>query len=81
MAAMQIGVRFDRIAEKWHALAQRRLAYIRELGRSGRWKRYYTQELYALCLRDAERAVMLWSKLVTAQPARDSSAKDIRPAA
>ena len=81
MATMQIGVRFDTIAEKWHALAQRRLAYIRELERSGRWKRYYTKELYASCLRDAERAVMLWSKLGTARPARGPSADDVRPAA
>jgi uncharacterized repeat protein (TIGR03809 family) len=81
MAAMQIGVRFDKIAEKWHALAQRRLTYIRELERSGRWKRYYTEQLYAMCLRDAERAVMLWSKLTTARAARDPSADDVRPAA
>jgi uncharacterized repeat protein (TIGR03809 family) len=81
MAAMQIGVRFDKIAEKWHALAQRRLAYIRELERSGRWKRYYTEELYALYLRDAERAVMLWSTLATVRPARDPNADDVRPAA
>jgi uncharacterized repeat protein (TIGR03809 family) len=81
MAAMQIGVRFDKIAEKWHALAQRRLAYIRDLERSGRWKRYYTEELYASYLRDAERAVMLWSKLAAARPARDPGADDVRPAA
>ena len=31
MAAVQGGVRFDKIAEKWHALAQRRLAYFGEL--------------------------------------------------
>ncbi|HXZ47246.1 MAG TPA: TIGR03809 family protein [Pseudolabrys sp.] len=81
MAAMQIGVRFDKIAEKWHALAQRRLAYIRELERSGRWKRYYKEELYGSCLREAERAVMLWSKLATARPMRDPNTDDVRPAA
>ena len=81
MAAMQLGVRFDKIAEKWHALAQRRLAYIRELERSGRWKRYYTEELYALCLRDAERAVTLWSRLATAPPARDPGVDEVLPAA
>ena len=81
MAAMQIPERFDKIAEKWHALAQRRLAYIRELERSGRWKRYYTEELYALCLRDAERVVMLWSRLATARLAGSLGTDDVRPAA
>ncbi|HXX06757.1 MAG TPA: TIGR03809 family protein [Pseudolabrys sp.] len=81
MAAMQIGTCFDKIAEKWHALAQRRLAYIRELERSGRWQRYYTQELYALCLSDAERAVMVWAKLATGRSASGPNADHVRPAA
>ena len=63
MAAMQNEVRFDKIAEKWHALAQRRLAYIGELARSGRWKWYYAEEQFTLQLREAERAVALWAKL------------------
>ena len=33
--------RFDLIASKWHALAQRRLLYYSELYRSGRWTHYY----------------------------------------
>jgi uncharacterized repeat protein (TIGR03809 family) len=81
MAVMQGGARFARIAEKWHALAQRRLAYIRELERSGRWKRYYTDEQYALCLREAERTAMLWSKLASQQSAPAGTKKDLRPAA
>jgi uncharacterized repeat protein (TIGR03809 family) len=81
MAAIQIGVSFDKIAEKWHALAQRRLAYIRELERGGRWKRYYTEELYACCLRDAERAVTLWSELATAPPGREPGVNEVRSAA
>jgi len=63
MAAVQVEVRFDKIAEKWHALARRRLAYICELERNGRWKRYYTEEQFASILRGAERATMLWAKL------------------
>jgi hypothetical protein len=61
MAAVQ--VRFDKIAEKWHALARRRLASICELQRNGRWKRYYTQEQLTSSLQDAERTRMLWAKL------------------
>jgi hypothetical protein len=63
MASIQREVRFDNIAERWHALALRRLAYIRELERSGRWTRYCTKEQIASRLRDAERAVALWAML------------------
>ena len=79
MAALQVGVRFDKIAEKWHALAQRRLAYISELDRSGRWKWYYAEEQFKLCLCDAERAAALWAKLAGKQPVAGKG--DIRPAA
>jgi hypothetical protein len=65
MAAVQDGVRFDKIAAKWHALAQRRLASIRELERSGRWQRYCTKEQFMAHIRDAERLTMLWAKLAT----------------
>jgi hypothetical protein len=82
MAAMQGEACFAKIAEKWHALAQRRLADIRELERSGRWKRYYSEEQYALRLREAERTAMLWSKLASQQQSTPvSGIKDARPAA
>lgn len=79
MAALQIEVRFDKIAEKWHALAQRRLAYISELDRSGRWKWYYVEEQFKLHQRDAERAAALWAKLAGKEPVAGMG--DIRPAA
>jgi hypothetical protein len=49
MAVAQSGVRFDQIAKKWHALAQRRLAHVRELERSGRWKHFYSEDLACIC--------------------------------
>lgn len=76
MAAMQSGVRFDKIAGKWHALAQRRLAYLGELDRSGRWKWYYAEEQFRLQWRAAERAVTLWAAL-----AGRGAAGDAQPAA
>ena len=79
MAAVQSGVRFDKIAEKWHALAQRRLAYLGELYRSGRWKWYYAEEEFKLLLRDAERATSLWAELAGQRSANPKS--DIQPAA
>lgn len=62
MAVAQSGVRFDQIAKKWHALAQRRLAHVRELERSGRWKYFYSEERFGLYLRETERVAALWAK-------------------
>jgi hypothetical protein len=73
MAAVQSGVRFDKIAEKWHALAQRRLAYVGELARSGRWKWYYAEEQFKLQLREAERAATLWAELAGQHSANATS--------
>ena len=78
MAAVQGGVRFDKIAEKWHALAQRRLAYNRELERSGRWQRYCTKEQFMAHMRDAERATVIWAKLAARGLALPTD--DFRPA-
>lgn len=79
MAAVQGGARFDKIAEKWHALAQRRLAHLNELDRSGRWKWYYADEHFKLLRREAERAAALWAQLAGRGVGNGKS--DIQPAA
>ena len=56
---------FDAIAQRWHDLAQRRLAYYTELYRSGRWRRYYTQDRFAVRMLDVIRAADDWSGLVS----------------
>jgi hypothetical protein len=58
MASVQGGVRFDQIAKKWHALAQRRLAHVREMERSGRWKHLYSEEQFRSHLGEAERGAL-----------------------
>jgi hypothetical protein len=55
--------RLDEISLKWRALADRRLAYFTELYRSGRWKRYYTTQDFAVRMRDVIRAAKLWRDL------------------
>jgi hypothetical protein len=75
MAVVQGGVRLDQIAEKWHTLAQRRLAHARELERSGRWKHLYSEEQFRSYLREAERVAALWAKLArqfAAAPSKDA---------
>jgi uncharacterized repeat protein (TIGR03809 family) len=81
MAAVQSGVRLDKIAQKWQALAQRRLAYLRELEHSGRWKRFYTSEQFSACLCEAERTVKLWTDLTSRPFAALPSARNLSPAA
>ena len=82
MAAVQGGACFDKIAEKWHALAQRRLVSLTELYSSGRWKHYYdTREQFTSDIRESERAAMLWAKLAGQQPVPELRLDDLRPAA
>jgi hypothetical protein len=79
MAAVQVEARFHKIAEKWHALAQRRLDYVRQLERSGRWRLFYTDEQYAACLRDAERTALLWGNVANQQLRRNSGLTSAMP--
>jgi uncharacterized repeat protein (TIGR03809 family) len=88
MPAVQGGSRRDDIARKWLDLAERRLAYFSELYRSGRWKRYYNEERFALRMLDVIRAAKLWGDLAgRARPeqpdAEPPAARDdhLRPAA
>lgn len=56
---------FDcRIVTRWCELAERRLEHLTDLRESGRWRRYYSEASFAADLRDAERAVAAWHRLV-----------------
>ena len=81
MAVEQGGVCFDKIAAKWHALAQRRLAHVRELERSGRWKRLYSDEQFRSYLRETERVADLWARLAAGQFAVPPEGSSMLPAA
>ncbi len=71
--------RFEKIAQRWHDLAEQRLAYYTELYRSGRWTRYYTQESFAArmldVIEDAKKWRQLSARLKTPQePVREETA-------
>ena len=75
-------IRFDLIARKWHALAQRRLLYYSELYRSGRWTHYYaSREEFAVRMFDVIRAAKTWAKLAGEQPAAGSGKDGLKSAA
>ena len=81
MAVVQGGVRFDQIVEKWHALALRRLAHVRELERSGRWKHFYSEEQFGAYLREVERVATIWKHLAATQFAPIPGRNAVLPAA
>lgn len=81
MPAMQGGARFDEIARQWRDLAERRLVYFTELYRSGRWKHYYSEEGFAVRMRDVIMAVKIWRKLAAQPPAAAVDKDELRPAA
>lgn len=53
----------EKIAQRWHDLAEQRLAYYTELYRSGRWKLYYTQESFAARMLDVIEDAKKWRQL------------------
>ncbi|MGH6665265.1 MAG: TIGR03809 family protein [Pseudolabrys sp.] len=74
----QPGPRFDEMSRRWLDLAERRLVYFAGLYQSGRWRRYYTPQVFAAHLADAMKAVTIWRALAAQAPAGRS---DLRPAA
>jgi hypothetical protein len=52
--------RSDPVARRWHALAKRRRDHLAELYDSGRWRRYYKEEVFRAQMRDAVREVEHW---------------------
>ena len=40
------------VVRKWHALAERRRKHYVELYRSDRWRRYFTEDVFLLRMRD-----------------------------
>jgi uncharacterized repeat protein (TIGR03809 family) len=48
-------VRLENVALKWRALAERRRDHHLELYKSGRWKRYYTEQQFIAERRSAGR--------------------------
>lgn len=78
----------EKIARRWHDLAEQRLAYYTEMYRSGRWKHYYTQESFAVRMLEVIEGAKKWRQLaglpIVQEPARSVPTREtsvIRPAA
>lgn len=69
MAATQGQPLFDSLAQRWHELADRRLAHFTELYQSGRWRCYYpSEQQFALHMLDVIRAAKAWAQLAGREP-------------
>jgi len=56
---------FNKIADKWRVLAEKRREYFFELYRSGRWKYYYkTEAQFGLRMREVNTAVDTWTAII-----------------
>jgi uncharacterized repeat protein (TIGR03809 family) len=62
------------MARQWQSLAERRRQHLLELYRSGRWRRYYSEDELMAQMRDAVRGVEQWGQL--AEPSAPASMKD-----
>ncbi len=70
---------FQEMSRHWLDLADRRLSYYAGLYQSGRWRRYYTPESFAVRIVDVMKAVAVWRELAGEAPADDEN--DLLPAA
>ncbi len=59
--------RFNKTAEKWRDLAEKRRLYFEELHQSGRWKYYYTEAVFYRRLGEAAELVELWEPVLKAR--------------
>lgn len=66
---------YEQVARKWCDLAERRRAHYADLDRSGRWKRYYTEEEFLRCMREAMRDADRWAEIVGPSPATRQAAE------
>jgi hypothetical protein len=71
--------RFNKAAEKWRDLAEKRRLYFEELHQSGRWKYYYTEAVFYRRLGKAAELVELWEPVLKARLPELASAPKSAP--
>ena len=60
---VQATVKMEAIALKWRALAERRRDHHIELYKTGRWRRYYTDQEFLTEMRTAIALAQRWAKI------------------
>ena len=70
-------LKWDRVGLKWRDLAERRHAHYLELYKSGRWKRYYTEEEFRTELSAAIELAQRWAAIAPRADERAPSAAEL----
>lgn len=70
--------RLDRITRQWCNLAERRLQHYTELYRSGRWRRYYTEERFVVVMNEVAKSVANWRALIDRMSPAAAGNDDLR---
>jgi uncharacterized repeat protein (TIGR03809 family) len=55
---------FGKIAERWLDLAERRRGHFAELYSSGRWRRYYEEDVFLAQAREVAKICDRWASIV-----------------
>jgi len=71
---------FNKTAEKWRELAEKRRLYFEDLHQSGRWKYYYTEAVFYRRLGKSAELVELWRPVLKDRPAETPPAPKAPPA-
>jgi uncharacterized repeat protein (TIGR03809 family) len=61
---------YDKLAQKWRDLAERKRDHIVELYNTGRWKHYYTEQELVAAMREANQLLDTWNTLARTGPNR-----------
>jgi len=82
MSERQALRQFDKIAQKWRDLAERRREYFVDLYRSGRWKHYYSEDEFVLIMKEVVEVTETWARIApTPAEAQKRRAQEVVPAA
>ncbi|MCX7312753.1 MAG: hypothetical protein NTV56_13770 [Alphaproteobacteria bacterium] len=65
--------KWERLALKWRALAERRRAHHLDLYKSGRWKHYYTDEEFLVEMSKAVAMAERWAKIAPLPEEREAA--------
>ena len=72
---------WELVALKWRSLAERRRGHLVDLYKSGRWKRYYTDEELLTEMRAADAIARRWGSIAPLPEERAAQAATEKPAA
>jgi uncharacterized repeat protein (TIGR03809 family) len=71
----------DDVSLRWKSLAERRRQHFVELYKTGRWKRYYTEDAFLAHMREVVRGADEWGRMVETVRGQAGTSRGERPAA